>query len=402
MVVAECMAGGIPFLASRVGGTAELVHEDDRGFSLVPPRAQAFAEAFYRAVTDGQRAARPRTPMQGLRERVIQLLAQPRPADMVARDRTPIVAKCRSQLTQGAGLGARPVVTVIVDAVSGSYTNARAVAHAAASAFAPVKASDYPPQAAEVIVIHEASDDKAFSPPAPSTVRTVSVPKGTTPAAAKNEASKHASGEWVLFAPLEAVLQPSAMQHLLQVACVSEADIVAAAPSTASRASTAAWVRRGEWRKPTFNLTPGGPVIAAALQDVFGASLLLVRSSAFRALTYTTADADLSAAMRSSLPFGFVDGMPALEHWELVTRASQRGLAVEFATQPTHTLPAGRQQAVSSGQAANDAYAYPARMQILRALNNESAALEGDSTSAFAADQHVSVSLRLLHGMGSR
>jgi hypothetical protein len=50
-VVYECVERGIPFLASRLGGTAELVAEEDRDRVLLDPTAEGVAEGLERALT---------------------------------------------------------------------------------------------------------------------------------------------------------------------------------------------------------------------------------------------------------------------------------------------------------------------------------------------------------------
>jgi glycosyltransferase involved in cell wall biosynthesis len=57
--VAECIEHGIPFLAADVGGTPELVAEEDRGRVLHPPTPEAFAAALADALENGVAAARP-------------------------------------------------------------------------------------------------------------------------------------------------------------------------------------------------------------------------------------------------------------------------------------------------------------------------------------------------------
>jgi glycosyltransferase involved in cell wall biosynthesis len=65
--VAECVEHGIPFLASNVGGTPELVAADDRARVLCDPTAGAFAEALTRVLGAGQEPARPaRDPGESL------------------------------------------------------------------------------------------------------------------------------------------------------------------------------------------------------------------------------------------------------------------------------------------------------------------------------------------------
>jgi O-antigen biosynthesis protein len=60
-VVYECVELGIPFLASRLGGTPELVAEEDRDRVLLDPTAEGVAEALERTLTS-EDALRPVAP----------------------------------------------------------------------------------------------------------------------------------------------------------------------------------------------------------------------------------------------------------------------------------------------------------------------------------------------------
>jgi glycosyltransferase involved in cell wall biosynthesis len=60
--VAECIEHGIPFLAADVGGTPELVAEEDRARVLQPPTVEAFTAALEEALEHGVAPARPAVP----------------------------------------------------------------------------------------------------------------------------------------------------------------------------------------------------------------------------------------------------------------------------------------------------------------------------------------------------
>ncbi|WP_448192854.1 glycosyltransferase [Azospirillum sp. sgz301742] len=60
--VAECLVLGLPFIATDVGGTPELVAEADAGRTLVPPDAGRLAERLAGALHDGMQPAQPRHP----------------------------------------------------------------------------------------------------------------------------------------------------------------------------------------------------------------------------------------------------------------------------------------------------------------------------------------------------
>jgi hypothetical protein len=60
--VLECLAGGIPFVATAVGGVPELVLTEDRDKVLVDQGPRALAEALRRCVSEGAVVARPAIP----------------------------------------------------------------------------------------------------------------------------------------------------------------------------------------------------------------------------------------------------------------------------------------------------------------------------------------------------
>ncbi|MGP1282090.1 MAG: glycosyltransferase family 4 protein [Parasphingopyxis sp.] len=59
MAVYEALVHKIPFVASEVGGTPELIDEADHDFTLVPPDTEALAIRLKSALEDGQPLARP-------------------------------------------------------------------------------------------------------------------------------------------------------------------------------------------------------------------------------------------------------------------------------------------------------------------------------------------------------
>ncbi|QLC23983.1 glycosyltransferase family 4 protein [Parasphingopyxis algicola] len=59
MAVYEALVHKIPFVASAVGGTPELIHEADHDATLVPPETEALAIQLKTALDDGQPLARP-------------------------------------------------------------------------------------------------------------------------------------------------------------------------------------------------------------------------------------------------------------------------------------------------------------------------------------------------------
>ena len=66
--VAECLIRGLPFLASRVGGTAELIADEDAGRVLFVPEADALAARLGRTLRDGAASARLRVAQDAVAE----------------------------------------------------------------------------------------------------------------------------------------------------------------------------------------------------------------------------------------------------------------------------------------------------------------------------------------------
>jgi len=64
--VAECLIRGLPFLASRVGGTAELIADADAGRVLFEPHADTLAAALAEALRNGACPARLRIPQEAV------------------------------------------------------------------------------------------------------------------------------------------------------------------------------------------------------------------------------------------------------------------------------------------------------------------------------------------------
>jgi glycosyltransferase involved in cell wall biosynthesis len=77
--VYECLSLGIPFIASALGGTAELVVEADRERALFEPTPIGIEQALRRALVEGVRPARPAFDDESSLHRWAQLVAQ-RPA----------------------------------------------------------------------------------------------------------------------------------------------------------------------------------------------------------------------------------------------------------------------------------------------------------------------------------
>jgi glycosyltransferase involved in cell wall biosynthesis len=107
--VAECIEHRIPFLAANVGGTPELVADEDRARVLHPPTADSFAGALERALASatGIEPARPgRAPEESLTawlELIEAVVPPPRPAGPTAA-RVAVVARGDQSLSRAQTL----------------------------------------------------------------------------------------------------------------------------------------------------------------------------------------------------------------------------------------------------------------------------------------------------------
>jgi len=114
--VAECLEHAVPFLAADVGGTPELVAEEDRARVLHPPTPEAFAAALGRALREGLGPARPaRAPEDSLASwlHVVESVTPPqRPRVETAEDWV-VVGNPDTEALAGAPAGA-DVVTCAV------------------------------------------------------------------------------------------------------------------------------------------------------------------------------------------------------------------------------------------------------------------------------------------------
>jgi glycosyltransferase involved in cell wall biosynthesis len=83
--VAECIEHGIPFVGADVGGTPELVAEEDRARVLRKPTAAAFAAALEDALRNGAGPARPAHAAEGSLSAWLELVASVAPQQRETR-----------------------------------------------------------------------------------------------------------------------------------------------------------------------------------------------------------------------------------------------------------------------------------------------------------------------------
>jgi glycosyltransferase involved in cell wall biosynthesis len=104
-VVVECLALGLPFLASDSGGTAELIAPEDHACCLFAPDPAALAEKLAGALRDGAASARLAVPQREARRQWLGLLQgelPQAPAALGHKLATALVSVCLVQLGQRA------------------------------------------------------------------------------------------------------------------------------------------------------------------------------------------------------------------------------------------------------------------------------------------------------------
>jgi glycosyltransferase involved in cell wall biosynthesis len=226
--VMEALALRIPFIASRVGGTAELIHPLDLGRATFDPgggRGDADLAAALREAVEGGRFEPPRPAVEPEPNELVHLRWHRGVAAATrAADRAPMPAP--------AVAGAR--VSVCVTAGEDDP---------AEDAIAAVEAQEHP------------------------AVELVKVSSGD-----RNEAGRTATGAYLMFLAHGASIEPSAVSTLVRVAEQTGADVVTAASKWSADAGTG--IRPPE----------GGPAVAGLFYRCFGDAGYMIRREAFERL----------------------------------------------------------------------------------------------------------------------
>ena len=106
--VAECIEHGVPFVAADVGGTPELVAQEDRARVLRPPTSHDFATALTDVLTSGATPARPaRPPDDSLVAwlELVETVEPSRPQPVPPAKRVVVVARGEASVPRARRLG---------------------------------------------------------------------------------------------------------------------------------------------------------------------------------------------------------------------------------------------------------------------------------------------------------
>ena len=266
MAVLECLRAGIPFLATAVGGTPELVAPEDHAHVLVPPDHVALGERIAALAGAPLHAARPRQDLDGTCEVWSRWHARTAPFK---------AASARFAERARAAAAEDPPVTVCI-----VHHERPALLRIAVDS---VLTQDYP--ALEAVVV----DDGSVGAEALAALAAVEAEFGARgwrvirqenrfPGAARNAAAATARGEWLLFLDDDNALFPDAVSRLVRAARFSGADCLSAASIRFS----------GEGDPRTDTRSHGAPIrfLGASrtlnlIHNVAGDTCALVRRGAF-------------------------------------------------------------------------------------------------------------------------
>jgi glycosyltransferase involved in cell wall biosynthesis len=266
--VHECALAGIPFLATDVGGTAEIVESGARSLALAPPEIEAFTERLRAIFASGQQAVTPRVPASEAARRWVAWHGSLGACD-------PESAKdLESAVT-------RPVASVSV--CLAHYERPRELAIMIDSLRAQTQTGF------ELVVVDDGSPSEAarvaLAALEPEIVRrggAVLRIENSGPGAARHAAAERARGECLLFVDDDDFLEPRALATLVGVAERTGADALVSAyrrfqgdgaPPVDTHAADAHGANAG---------IPLGPALAAALvYPELGGTVIFVRRDAY-------------------------------------------------------------------------------------------------------------------------
>ena len=229
--VMEALALRIPFIASRIGGTAELIHPLDLGRATFDPRGRGGASDLAAALRAAAAASDFRPPRPAV---------EPEPNERVHLEWHAGVARA----ARGAATAEEPELAGVrvSSFVAGDGTDGRATVES-------LEAQDHPGLEVRAVSPAEIGRPDAL-----------------------NRGAREAAGEYLLFVRSGIVADPTLVSSLVRVAKRTGADVVA----PASRWSVGA--DRGI-RPPE-----GGPAVAGLFYRAFGDGGYLIRRDAFEGL----------------------------------------------------------------------------------------------------------------------
>lgn len=288
--VQECLAAGVPFVASDVGGTAELIHADDRSDVLFQPHPKRLAERLFRCLEEGGSTARPAIVARANRQAWLEWHRHLPPVE-------------RRSLGES-----QPLVSVCIP----HHDRPTLLQQALES----IERQTYPN--IEVVVVDDGSasvEAKEFlsrlEPRFAERNWQLIRQENRYPGAARNKAARQARGKYVLFMDDDNYATPGEISTLVRVAERTGADFLTSVINVFKGA-------KPPGNRPLKHWLPLGSALAAGvLNNCFGDMNALVRRDTFLALGGMTEDYGLSH-----------------EDWELFAKATLHGYKLEVVPEP--------------------------------------------------------------------
>jgi GT2 family glycosyltransferase/glycosyltransferase involved in cell wall biosynthesis/tetratricopeptide (TPR) repeat protein len=261
----ECLGLGISFVASRVGGIPELIAPEDAARVCFDPKPDALAAQLSAALTQGFLPARP--------------AADPRANEQswIAWHESLIPGRDDQSKVRPANPPNLPKVSVCLTTFNRPGTLRQAVAS--------LQAVDYPNF--EVVLV----DDGSTQPAALQALQELELAfpqrgwkvvrqQNRYLGAARNNAVRNSTGEFLLFMDDDNIAEPAELSTLVKAALHSKADIVTCGMNcfSGSDAPNLLAPPKGRW------LPLGGAAAVGALRNCFGDANAMVRRSCFERL----------------------------------------------------------------------------------------------------------------------
>jgi glycosyltransferase involved in cell wall biosynthesis len=288
LAVHECLLAQIPFVASQAGGIPEMVRADDHPTVLFPMHAGALAERLARLLREGLAPGRPAFAEAASRAAWLAWHGDEPPAS-------------RQAVAFGDTQTALPLVTVCIP-----HFNRPAYLW---QAIESLRAQDYPNF--EVVVVDDGSSDTAaiayldsLGPEFAARGWRLIRQENRYPGAARNNAARHARGEYLLFMDDDNFAKPHEISCFVRSALHSRADILTCFADVVEGDE----LLRSDQLPDSRWLYMGDSLSVGAFYNCFGDTNSLWRRESFLALGGFTEDYGCNH-----------------EDWELHAKAALRG-----------------------------------------------------------------------------
>lgn len=295
--VQECLTAGVPFIATNVGGTSELVLPEDRARVLLRAHPKPIASRLREIIRDGLRPARPVEHTEVEKTWAVW--------------HHMILAKTKAAKAASLQKYAQPLVTICIV----TFNNPDLLQQAIKS----IEEQDYPK--IEVVIV----DDGSPKPEAQAYLEEIKknyAHKGWQvlrqenrgPGAGRNYGATHARGEFIMFMDDDNYAKPYEVSTFIRVAAHTGADVLTTCNDyfygndpPGDRTPSGRWV-------PLGSATTVG-----MFQNLYGDTNAMIRKSVFDALGGFPED------------YGY-----ALEDWELFSKSVLGGYKLQMIPEPLY------------------------------------------------------------------